>query len=97
LTRAAADSYTVIIARNPIRARGDAIAAERTNDIPMHPSPTDHSAPAAAAGHALFSAAELESLHSADRQAAMHVVMLMTGIFLTGVVLYLSICFIVAS
>jgi hypothetical protein len=48
-------------------------------------------------GQPYFADAEWETLRNDDRHAAKMVVGLMTSIFLIGVVLYLSVCWAVAS
>jgi hypothetical protein len=54
---------------------------------------TEHTAPT---GHELTDA-ELAVLHALDRQAARHIVLLLTSIFIIGVVLYSFIAWVVGT
>lgn len=54
--------------------------------------PTGAGAPAT-----MLSDAELEMLHKDDRQAARTIVILLTAIFLTGILLYIGVCIAVSS
>jgi len=40
----------------------------------------------------LFPPAELELLHSSDREAARNIVCLLGGLFIVGILLYTSVC-----
>jgi len=58
-----------------------------------HASSSDHHT--IATGEAPFSRAEWEVLRAEDRQAAKHIVWLMQGIFIMGLIGYFIICMIV--
>jgi hypothetical protein len=51
--------------------------------------------PSTAAGEAPFSPAEWDVLRAEDKQAATHIVWLMQGIFIMGLIGYFIICLIV--
>jgi hypothetical protein len=53
-------------------------------------APAGHTVPPA--GPALFPPAELAAFQAADKKAATHIVCLMTGIFIIGVLLYIWVC-----
>jgi hypothetical protein len=53
------------------------------------PEPVTHSSQEA------FPAAEVERFHTADRQAASHIIGLMGGIFTIGLLLYATVCWLV--
>jgi hypothetical protein len=54
--------------------------------MPMtEPNPNEH----AAGTQTLFPPAELESLHTADREAARNIVCLLGGLFIVGLILYI--------
>jgi hypothetical protein len=63
-----------------------------------------HPEPGAAGGHspaggsqAVFSPGDIVKLQTEDRQAARNIVVLLTGVFITGLILYTVIAFIVSS
>jgi hypothetical protein len=49
---------------------------------------------AAPAGHLPFSPTEVASFHAEDRKAAAGIIGLMVGIFLIGIGLYLTVCYV---
>ena len=51
-----------------------------------------HGANATADGQTVFPPAELETLHSSDREAARNIVCLLGGLFIVGIVLYTLVC-----
>jgi hypothetical protein len=54
-----------------------------------------HSGQGVQTGQPYFPAAEWESFQAADRQAARNIVVMMGGIFSTGLVLYAIVCWLV--
>jgi hypothetical protein len=66
------------------------------HDPATDPSAAHHSAEGLAAWHSLFPPQEWDDLRREDRQAARNIVVLLTTVFLTGLVMYLGIAFIVA-
>jgi hypothetical protein len=57
-----------------------------------HPHSSEHGTAAPHAEPILFPPDEVAAFQAADKKAATHIVCLMGGIFITGVILYIGVC-----
>jgi hypothetical protein len=57
-----------------------------------NPHSPEHVTTTPSAGPVLFAPAEVAAFQTADKKAATHIVCLMAGIFIIGVLLYIGVC-----
>jgi hypothetical protein len=62
-----------------------------------NPHSPEHVTDTSSAGPVLFPPAEVAAFQAADKKAATHIVCLMAGIFIIGVILYVGVCLWVTS